>query len=501
MGTELVYREVTAKRALAGPEFPKGVIDFDFNTGQPTAWIPSLSYFRVDMTVTGAGGAKPTLKEQIAFAYNAPSNCFDNCYFRAGGQDVSSIVNYAPQAGAARMRLMKSGAWLDNVGDSAYVTQSDFAKRQLAVSAATGGSGLGTTPVVVDVSDSAANFTTCTVALTAASGAVVGVGTDFRKAAVGDTLVLLGVSYTITAIADATNMTVSLGAAADIAANTNFYVVGQNTTRTTEGRNRIYAVYQPPIGIFQYDQPMGAGDYRFQLNPNSNYQTAAVETKNGTAGQFSFIINDVKLYVATLKVSIPNQVQTLHLIECLVQSKTASGNDTFQFTVPPSTQALLVFAQSNDAGNNPLNPPSMFTCKDGTDRNISSLQLTYGNVTKPSTRWTSEFKDDDGKNGSTNLLVQRYYDSIQEAGLVANPGGAETFDDFMKRGPMFYFSFERDEQDMSTEAQLQINYLAQTGSPTALETNAKVFLLAFHRRSTQIEVSNGQVVSVSSLMR
>ena len=58
----------------------------------------------------------------------------------------------------------------------------------------------------------------------------------------------------------------------NINATANFYLVRRNTTRSHQARNKVYALWQPPIGIFDSDEPMGAGDYRIQLNPNASYR-------------------------------------------------------------------------------------------------------------------------------------------------------------------------------------------------------------------------------------
>ena len=106
------YRQITCNRSVGNDEFPKGVLDFNFSIGGKTVFVPSRSYFRIGVKVAGAKGAELPAGE-VAFANFCPGNLFDNCYFMAGGQSVSSIVNYSPQAHAASYRLKKSGAWLN----------------------------------------------------------------------------------------------------------------------------------------------------------------------------------------------------------------------------------------------------------------------------------------------------------------------------------------------------------------------------------------------------
>jgi len=88
---------------------------------------------------------------------------------------------------------------------------------------------------------------------------------------------------------------------------------------------------------------------------------------------------------------------------------------------------------------------------------LESLQITYANTTKPSTRWSSSFsKVQNGAAGnpSINEMQQRYNDSLQESGLLMSSGGAETFKDYLARGPYYHYSFTRDSEDKSTQVQI-----------------------------------------------
>ena len=114
MSAELQYREVSAQKAVNDVNFSQGVMDFNFSTGAPTGWIPSKSYFRIEMKLNGEGGNQPTISQQLAFADSACANLFDNVYFKGAGQDISSAVNYVAQSAALKNRLQKSGAWLQS---------------------------------------------------------------------------------------------------------------------------------------------------------------------------------------------------------------------------------------------------------------------------------------------------------------------------------------------------------------------------------------------------
>ncbi len=135
MDTELVYREISCSRSVSGPAFQMGVHDFNFSTGSPTGWIPSKSYFRVEMEITGHEGKEPPLQqEQLAFADNACGCLYDNIYFRGAGQEISSAISCVAHSQALKTRLQKTGSWLNSIGKSAYLMESNFQKRVNQVS-------------------------------------------------------------------------------------------------------------------------------------------------------------------------------------------------------------------------------------------------------------------------------------------------------------------------------------------------------------------------------
>lgn len=496
-GVEFTYREVNSSRSISGDTFDQGVIDFNWSTGQPTSWIPSKSYFRVELEIRGtaggggAAGVQPETPERLAFADNAVSCLFNNVYMRAGGQDISSIVNYVPQAAQTKSRLQKSGAWLNSIGKDAYMLEASYAKRISNVSARP-------IPTLSDdyerVSLEAVGAPDCTLAVTAADGRVTGQRTVLDTAGLvnGDLLFIDGHVGRITTVAGdpvGAGMVITPFPTADIAATTNVYGLRK---RNGGSRAKTFAIWQPPIGIFDHDKPMGAGDYRIQLNPNSDYKKACVESvRAGLAApaDFDVVVSKLTFYLATIKTSIPQGVETLYLMETMCQSKTVSSGSTQEFTVPSSTRGLAIFVQAQKAGTDVRVPPTSFKCLDESETTLQSLQITYANCTKPSTRWDSSFSP------TNNGMLQRFIDTQIESGLINNPGGSESFKDWMARGALYYYSFDRDSQDKSTQVQVSVNY---TGALDGVAP-ANLFVVAFYSRATEITTNNGSVVSVRTL--
>ena len=247
------------------------------------------------------------------------------------------------------------------------------------------------------------------------------------------------------------------------------------------------------------------GDYRISLNSNARYKQSAVEcvanlpVYNPAAaanGTFNFEIVDVKLYIALSKDTVQlSGVEQLFLQEQNLQSKPITGLETsMDFTVPPSTKMLAFFVQSGSTGSDLRFPPTKFKAVNNYDMALESFQLTYANTSRPSTRWTTEYKDagtDLAAPHGVNTMQQRF-DSYSECGLSDLQGGTETFNEWIKRGAIYVYRFDRDSSDKSSQVQLNIKM-----RNFALNTN--VILCAFYSRTVEIAYSNGQITEVRSL--
>ena len=412
-----IWRQSTAKRDVQGGAFTQGVIDFDFSVGSNTVFIPSKSYFRIGVKIGDGGadgGAAPTQANNLAFANFCPGNLFDNCFFYAGGQNVSSCINYGPQAHALAYRLKKSGAWMNSIGKDAYGICASRNFRTMLVSSDGGGT-----------EDSAA----------------------------------------LVPSIDADDASIR------------------------------YFIYQPPLGIMEHSKPMGAGQYRFQFNPASNFVKACVESNvdqiHGFGNDYQFKVETMELYICEEKMDIsPTGTDVLHLLEHQVQSKKMSQSSSVDFTVPPSTKAITMFVQSGLAGIDNRFPPSKFTVENGLHKKLRNLQISFANTTKPPTNWTS-----DNGNAHTQKMQQRYLDTQIESGQAFSSGGCETMSDWMLNGPIFHYTFVRDANDRSTQVQLS----AQWDPRTPIDPNDNIFLVAHYTRSVEVSVESGFISQVVSL--
>lgn len=526
--------EVTCQKAVSGSNFGQGTQDFIFTLGAPNCFFPSKSYFKVDMQVTGSGNKPliPQVSDGIALADNVVGNLYSNAYMKFEGQDVSSITSFLSQTSALKKRLFKSQGWLKTIGQGACDDlASQLSRCYLLSGGVPGDNNNGETSISLK-GCSNSDYATATIISIDNAGLVtggassdwLGAGNAANAILPGDVLYILNNKFTVAEVNSANTLHVAqvptAAFIADLAAatpTTKFYFIRQSRDTNTS-KNIISVLWVPPLGIFDYREALGSGSYKISLTPDANYLNNAVETKNTSynntsgvvANSFNFSIIDVKFYAYQAKTaSIPEGPQTLDLLETLTMSKPLiAGANNFQFSVPPSTTYITVFAQDNRTGSSPLYPPSMFKCSSlnnplvSGDMTLTNIQLVYSSITKPSTNWSSAWNTDgvDVENkanpalvpsSQTNQMVQRFYDSFLEFQNSANSGfGTETFNEWAQRGPFHMYVFARDQSDRSTEVQLNVTYRDIT--------NSNIFLCAWYHNTVQYTVNNGMITSLSS---
>ena len=497
-------REINCQKANTGDNFPQGVQDYNWSVGGASLWLPKKSYFKATMRIT-YNGAQAIIQEQVAFADNVIGNLFDNIYFRGGGQDISSIVSYAPQASILRQRLTKSGAWLNSMGKDVFALDSNFNSRVNKVTADTDPEE-EVERINLGASDHRLDYTLAFSTL----GVITGVNTNFSGNGVSDVTVNGGagqpavpllrvgdyidvqqvdggiVRVKVTAVGSATAATYAPALTSDVGATAGLFAYrgqGKKTTYT--------ALWKPPIGIFDSDKALGSGDFRISLNPNARYKTAAIESVANLVpapASVDFEILELKLYIALIQDTVQQSgVESLFFSEQHIQSKPMTGlANSLDFTVPPSTKMIAFFLQSNKAGSDTRIPPSKFRALGDYELGVKSFQLTYANRSRPSTKWESGFDT------TRNTMQQRFWDTYQECGLAELQGGTETMQEWMDRGPIYVYRFDRDSNDKSTLVQLQLEV-------DRYEPNCNVMLCAFYTRTVEIAYQNGMITDVKSL--
>ena len=70
----------------------------------------------------------------------------------------------------------------------------------------------------------------------------------------GDIIVINGIPFTVSAYTSATALTVAPAPAANISPGvTDWFIVRSDTIRAPQAYNSVMAVWQPPLGIMNYD--------------------------------------------------------------------------------------------------------------------------------------------------------------------------------------------------------------------------------------------------------
>jgi len=665
---ELNWREVTCKRAVNDNNFPLGIQDFDFSvSGSTNAWIPAYSYFRVDATLemVQADGTvrEPTLADRTAFALSSPHGLYSNCYFRCGGQDVSTMTSFISQSGALRERIGKSGAWIAKVGRNVAYSDPDFTRRchsisldgyynedgledltvpnflnvdqnQSAISQVGTQQTLGnqnnlfltlnnsnicnpivfrsvsneeveskTTEVTVIVNnptelilgdDVNANLVSPTgnILLRATFGADISL--NFTGLIAGDILVTSDAAATVPTQSTFFAFNV-ISIISDTAAIVSPVYSGSGTDNIPAfsstanvscfayrpglqsvglqkkvlpnrrcGKNTIYMNFQPSLGIFDLHQGMGSGDFKFQLNPNVNYQTSCVETvgrcvpvqfnsenKVSYRGQYNVVpwgpvapgtvtpgvlgtvgynlkINNVLLYIATIKQPMPmSGILPLSLMETQIMQKnmsstSAGSSNQLDFTVPPSTLAITVWVQAGNVGNTSAIPPSKFKVAQGNntpDENLQYIQVTYGSSTKPSTLYTSDYNKANGTqydlyyNGNTALaaagnIAEVFYNSsvssrMQQRWIQSQQNAGKLGNDGGTESYLDYLDMGPYYHfDFSRDKADSSSYVnVQIQYNSNLPAGTNLYICAWYSRQVEIAFESGVVTSVVSVNR
>lgn len=522
MGTEGKYVAYPCTRTPTATTFASGLQEFPFSVGPPYAWCPKKSYFRFLVSITNAATPPVPLKpsDLTTIADNFCGNLYDNMYLKAGSTSISKCTQYAYQCSALKARVEHSQPWLKSMGSSVAANESSFQKRILSCSrwspAVASSTGIGAyderdcyKPYAgIAAGNTPEYFADATVSLTT-GGVLSGVNTDFNTGmplgganiggAVlpGDIVVIAGIPYTVEVKTNATTLTVRPPPSVAIAApgTTDWFIVRSDTIRCPQAYNSFMVLWQPPLGIMNYDGFLSSGEFSFVMSPSADYELNSVETKNpnwSAVRNFKLNVNEVQLMVYQEKMSIPDGIKDYFLEEYEMDSTNYNSNTTFQ--VAESTRALVIFVQDARASGNPNHPPSMFKVRDNGDLTLQSIQVQYANVSKPNTPYTSTYTPATVANANAiNQLQQRYHDSLSESGLDVDALGCETFADWMRRGPYYYFAFDRDMSNKATRVQVSLTFTNNN-----LAANARVFCCAIKRRTLQIETEAGRIKNIAA---
>jgi len=488
--------QINSQRQINGSNFRQGVIDYSFSLAGNQRASMKKSYVRLRAKIVKTNGDAPVLADKVGFAENWANNLFSSAYFYAGGVDISSKQNFVAQSSMARTRLSATKSWFDSIGE-VYGFNSNFSERAAEVSADgnTDFDYFGANSIVLTGTITGQVVPDLTGVLTLGADYPLVVGDSFVDGA-GKAYVVTGITTPNTVFTIEADTTIPTApAAGDIILAPKAMGLSKGLD---DGNNDIEIVFQPgALGIWDTESCLPSGQFRLSLYPqNDESLTGGIESTlpGVTAGNYKIEVDSMYLYLHTYRAVEPivNGKYFLDLNEMSTQVKTLSSatNNNFNLTIPASTFGIAVWSQAKNAGTTPAMPPSIFDNQSKQLLHLHNVQLTYAGISKPNTNWDSAI----GGVAMKSWLRQRYHDTMCNAGLADL--SCETFDDWLKRGVLLYYSWIKSDDNRSTELQLSIDY--EDPSPAVFESS-HIFVGALHRNLVEIMVESGYTTSIRKL--
>jgi hypothetical protein len=510
--SRMSYDQHPPTRDVVGNNFPNGAIHFRFQTSGQKWWIPSRSYIRVRAQLAKPDGTILELGDDVAPNMGLCANLFQSAEMRIADKTVSRVADYMPQVDAVETRLTKSKSWIDSVGESTNWWQDEIRERQIQVTGdasdeiksdvetdrvALGFDALNTVAIAAD-----------TGILTVAAGGgaappdlttIFQAGDDIEITVGGAVGV---VRYRVSEALTATTLQLNnLKGIAIVAAVVPFSRIRPTVSKVDDTRklSTFEMVWQPPLSVFKIGHGMPAGKYELVLNPQttSQYRKRAIEslladktpTPDGAAGDFQFQIVDMYLYCATVDGPRADDITYLLDLEetrCQVDNVDAGGN--FQqknFDVSPSSYALTTAFQDTRAGNLTNYSASKLKINgaDQTELTLNRMFINYAGQNRPAPDADPSFV------AGQDYTVQRYNETQLYSGAYFDSGGAETIEEWHKRGAYYYFSWPRDGTDRSTRVNVHFGF-------SGAVANGRVLLFDHSRKVARIQVKDGRVIDV-----
>lgn len=448
----LKYDEISSLRniidgAATANNFGNGLITFRWHPPAGNWWIPSRSYFRIDVELANINGTASLQRENnIAPNMGLASCLFSKLQYLIADRVISEISEFVPQVDAIKKRLKYTGQWLNTTGDNYELWSANFLQRQNKIvptgidfnslkmsfgpraGAGVGAANLGRIPDWIDLA-------TPNTITTWAAGGPDGNGRVIISANAGQAIPDLAQIYQVGQrlyINDATGEVVITILGFDTAVSPNDTILVGNGTIVDGGPVNIVnqfrepaldvdqtdsasrkaqlftLIWRPPLSIFDipYGIP-GSAQHELRFTPFGNqvYQKNAIEsiytdmehTTTGLNGDYRFAVRDMKFYAARCDGPIVQQDQFfLDLSECRLQSSqiTNANRTQYSLNVSPSTHALTIAFQDSAADTDTRFSQTKFRIrKGGTERddmgqnhqelNLTNFYVRYAGLQKP----------------------------------------------------------------------------------------------------------------------
>ena len=526
--SECDYMQVTSLADIAGANFVRSQIVYNWETAGNIWTSPSESFFRFRMSFQTAAGVQLDANSDIAPSMNCCAGLFSTIQLEMNDRVVSRLDNYVQQVDSVATRIFKNKAVIES-SNGIDVYSPAFEKRMGII--------CKPTHVVGAASTVAQNSLGCGSMYRLVSGDWVKVSTD--------TLAISATTPVVATIAEATagppvNMirgafikpgdifeyvssagaiyrnTVNLvevidGKETKITLDTNgppFTVALPAAAASTGWQVRIYSpffsqdfpraakdielLWQPPISFFNVKHylPPNAR-YRLTLTPNQNYKVACVESvvdkKVGT--DYDVLVNQANLYIRTYRGDSYDAGNfLLDLTSINVQSELVPSNNLTQknFDVSPSTTHLIVAYQQSSAGSDTKYSASKFIMDPrniDVNMDVTRFFLNFAGKNYPQPDLDATFVD--GK----DYYTWAYMQAVIGGGMYPDVGGTETYEQWKQKGPLFIYAVNRDGRSQATRVQVNQSFVS------ALATR-NLLLMNVFKQVCKVSIANAKVQMV-----
>ena len=122
---------------------------------------------------------------------------------------------------------------------------------------------------------------------------------------------------------------------------------------------------------------------------------------------------------------------------------------------------------------------------------LERMFIQHGSEQKPSPDYDGGYDDVQGDTHQSqrNYLVHRYVDSLINSSLYHSEGGAESFDQWVRRGPYYRFQWPKDATEHSSRATATFKF----SQPFADGQQPLVLLFSQWRTALKIKHGDGRI--------
>jgi hypothetical protein len=537
------YRQIAPSHAVNNGGFGSGDLKFRFGTSSASQWwVPSKSFFVIRTKLTSGDNRPLRVEDDITYAMNMCGNLFQNMYIRLGGKVISSIPSDFAKIDTLMQRKERAGVALTGMGHTTN-TWGSYEERLHAVAVNGKTSRNSSNPprlvpldelidpgvnppdaAEIPQGDAVIAFTwNAPQALDALSRfmSLLPVGTMINTGvgSIGGVTALSAEIIDDQTVIVLTNTIVDPVPDGGGGAPRPIPIGGIQLLHKHDlaAPSTIHEhVWQPPSSLFySYAGAIPqSGEVEISLHPTVNYYSTAIESRGANktlgdnANNYKFEIVDMFFYVMETRGPQFNGNQfILDLDEMRVQPKelgsTPVGGSlaTYQFTVPKTTRGLTVaFADKRYATDTRVTA-SLFH---GYDANIThtlgskqslrckQLQLSYTGRQFP--EQIAEMSYTGIAPLVANRLTHRYVENLINRGDFDAEGHVETFEEWLQRGPYYYFPVDKDSLDENTAVSVKVAFDA-TGAELA---NTTMYLWAHYRNIVIVRLTpDRRVLDVS----